>query len=158
MDSRRGACNSLRMNVVTLAGLAALLSCGPAALAAPDSTGAFAAAGVSEADARQAFNTLQNAVRANDASAVADLVALPLRVNLVDGRHRSIDERRQFLVEYPLLFDDRLRTVVLEQTFDGLFVNGAGIMFGKGQLWLGGVCPRPGCDDPRVRVIAINQF
>jgi hypothetical protein len=126
--------------------------------AAADSTGAFAAAGISEADARQAFGALQSAVRANDASAVADLVVFPLRINLANGKHRSIDERKQFLVEYPVLFDDTLRTVVLEQKFEGLFVNAAGIMFGKGQLWMSGVCQRPECDDPRVRVIAINQF
>ncbi|MEO8604692.1 MAG: hypothetical protein ABI629_19140 [bacterium] len=112
---------------------------GVGAAAASD---AFAVAGVTEVQARLAFTVLQNAVHDNDASAVADMVALPLKVNLPDGKHRVIDGRKQFLVEYPLLFDAKLRDLVLEQKFEGLFVNGAGIMFGRGQLWMAGIWRR----------------
>jgi len=125
--------------------------------AAADAPNPFAAAGVTAEDARHAFNDLQNAVRANDASAVADLVAFPLRVNLPDGRTRTIADRKVFLVEYPLLFDDKLRAVVLEATIDRLSASAYGIMFGRGELWMRSVCEHSGCSDPQLRIIALNE-
>lgn len=116
----------------------------------------FAAAGVSEPAVRQALERLQNAVRAGDPGPVADMVAYPLKLNHAGGRRESIDDRAQFVARFSGIFSGPLRDMILAQRVDDLFASAHGIMFGRGNLWLAGVCARPGCADPRVAIIAIN--
>jgi hypothetical protein len=133
--------------------VALLLASATAAAAADDR---FAAAGVSQAAVRQALETLQNAVRAGDPGPVADMVAYPLKLNHPGGRRESIDDRAQFVSRFAGIFSGQLREMILAQRFDDLFASSHGIMFGRGDLWLSGICERPGCSDPRIAIIAIN--
>ncbi|MDX2169497.1 MAG: hypothetical protein SF182_20680 [Deltaproteobacteria bacterium] len=116
----------------------------------------FAAAGTDTPHVRQAFETLQRAVRAGDAGPVADMVAYPLVLNHAGGRHETIDDRAQFVSRFDGIFSGALRDTILAQRFDDLFGGAHGIMIGRGDLWLAALCPRPGCSDPRIAIIAIN--
>jgi hypothetical protein len=142
-----------RTRLGRIAALAALV----VALSTADAAGdRFAAAGVSEAAVRQALETLQNAVRAGDPGPVANMVAYPLKLNHAGGRRETIDDRAQFVARFDGIFSGQLREMVLAQRFDDLFASAHGIMFGRGDLWLSGICDRPGCSDPRIAIIAIN--
>ena len=48
-------------------------------------------------------------------------------------------------------------TAVTGQTYENLFVNAEGVMFGNGQVWMGGVCTDDACSDFEVRIIAIQS-
>jgi hypothetical protein len=115
----------------------------------------FRIAGLEEAEVRAAFEALQRAVRAEDREAIADLVALPLRVG--GGRVRTRDE---LLREHGTIWTPAVQRAVLAQRFETLFVNAQGVMLGDGVVWLAGVCasgpPREACLDPQVRIIAVN--
>ncbi len=116
----------------------------------------FAAAGVSERSVRRAFDALQNGVRAGDPGPVADLVAYPLRINHANGTRDVIDNLVQLVTRFSALFGGKMREIILAQRFDDLAVSAHGIMFGTGDLWLSGICDKPGCSDPRIAIIAIN--
>lgn len=115
----------------------------------------FRIAGLEEADVRATFDALQRAVRAEDREAIADLVALPLRIG--STRVRTSD---QLLRELDRVWTPAVQRAVLTQRFDRLFVNAQGVMVADGVLWLGGVC-RSGatrCEgaERQVRIVAVN--
>jgi hypothetical protein len=115
----------------------------------------FRIAGLEEHAVRDAFDAFQRAVRSEDREAIADLVALPLRVG-----GRRVRTRDELLREHGSIWTPAVQRIVLAQRFDELFVNAQGVMFGNGVVWMAGVCTAgssPGaCSDPRVRVIAVN--
>src|SRR5262245_60685296 len=120
----------------------------------------FAVAGITEAEARSMFETLQTALRSDDRETVAGLVEYPLRVNSA-GTHRLISDHGQLLSDFASVFTSRIRQQVLAQQFNQLFVNWQGVMVANGALWFSGICDpasRAGtCKSTGVRIVAINQ-
>jgi len=128
--------------------------------AAAASDGRLNNSGLSEPAVREFLVTLQDAVKRNDAAAVAALVEYPVRINARQGRSH-IGNPRAFAFRYYEIFDHRVRNVVLKQRFEDLFSNSRGIMLGAGEVWFSGICDATSaygaCDNPRIRIIAINR-
>ena len=59
--------------------------------------------------------------------------------------------------QFDTLFNKKVVDAVTGQTYETLFVNGDGIMFGTGELWITGVCDDEACETPFVTIIAINN-
>jgi len=137
--------------------LAALLMLFASAAAA---SGRLDNSGLSEPAVREFLATLQDAVKRNDAAAVAALVEYPVRINRRQGRSH-IGNPRAFASRYYEIFDHRVRSIVLRQRFEDLFSNSRGIMLGAGEVWFSGICDATSaygaCDNPRIRIIAINR-
>lgn len=98
---------------------------------------------------------LQQAVAAADAPAVAALLQLPIDV-VVGGRRRRILRPEQFVAAYPELMTPHLQRVIRDQRFATLFVSQRGVMLGRGEVWLDGVCADAGCARSVPRVVALR--
>ena len=113
-----------------------------------------------DASARAAYrgflSRLQSAVRANNRRAVANLAALPLRVNF-EGGARSYSDRKSIERDFDRIFTPRVKQAILSQRADRLFTNYQGAMIGDGQVWFDQTCTNDSCSPPGpVRIKAIN--
>jgi hypothetical protein len=117
----------------------------------------FDAAGIGSDSIVFAFlHSLQRGVAANDSSAVARLIAYPLRVNALSGTYK-VPNRAAFLGRYRQIFTPKIREAILAQVADSLFSNWQGVMIGNGDVWFGLSCPdgvQSDCE--RLGVQAIN--
>lgn len=102
-----------------------------------------------------AFEALQTAVAEGDAEAVAGLAAYPLIVK-VDGR-REIASGEEFAAAYDEIMTEEITSTIAGQTYENLFVNNQGIMFGNGEVWMAGVCEDDSCEVWDVKIITIQS-
>jgi hypothetical protein len=108
-----------------------------------------------EAPYIEAFDTLQAAVAADDAEAVAAMIAYPFRVT-ADGEEYVFDGPEGVVEHYDSIVTDEIRQAVAEQQYQYLFANQDGIMFGDGQVWLSGICADDTCETVDVRIVTIQ--
>jgi hypothetical protein len=94
---------------------------------------------------------LQRAVAAGERRTVARMILYPLRVR-IDRRRVVLRNRRQFLARYDTLFNRRVKEVLAEQKFEGIFRNWQGYMVGRGEVWFEQLA-----DTGEFKVIAINN-
>lgn len=104
---------------------------------------------------REAIERLQTAVADDDAAAVAALVRYPIEVE-IGGRQVAIEDERAFAARYAEFMTPDIRRAVLETRYDALFVNQQGIMFGRGQVWLNGICEDHACTAVDVRIVRLQ--
>lgn len=104
---------------------------------------------------RVAFDALQVAVANEDAEAVAALAAYPLIVKV--GERQEIADEEAFVAGYGDVMTDEIVDAVTSQTWEGVFANDQGLMFGNGQVWLAGVCTDDACTDFDVKIITIQS-
>ena len=84
-----------------------------------------------------AFDDELRAVLASeDASALALLVRFPLDVNFPDGARMSLRDPATLQLRLREVFTPLLRTAVMNQKPQTVFCNTAGIMYGRGELWV----------------------
>lgn len=118
--------------------------------------------GLDDEDVATFLAQLQEAVRAEDAKAVAALVNLPLRVNYaVRGRRGAVNAVRittseRFVRDYARIFTPNVKQAVLGQAPDKLFRNAQGVMIGDGEVWYAGVCQDRKCTSVHIGIIAVN--
>lgn len=103
-----------------------------------------------------AITTIQTAVIEHDVEGVAGYIPFgePIMVN---GEAVVIADEADLAARFDELFNEKVVTAVTDQTYETLFVNQDGIMFGQGELWVGGVCIDDACNDFFVNIIAINN-
>jgi hypothetical protein len=103
-----------------------------------------------------AIDAIQSAVSEASVEGVAGYIPFgePIKVN---GEDVVIADKADLAARFEELFNDKVTMAVSEQDYANLFVNQDGIMFGNGELWLGGVCVDDTCDDFFVNIIAINN-
>lgn len=103
-----------------------------------------------------AIARIQEALKERDVEKLAGYIAYgePLKVN---GADVVIADETQLTAEFDSLFNQKVTDAVVNQTYETLFVNQDGIMFGDGELWLNGVCDDEACEFPFVTIIAINN-
>lgn len=103
-----------------------------------------------------AIARIQEALKERDVEKLAGYIAYgePLKVN---GADVVIADETQLTAEFNSLFNQKVTDAVVNQTYETLFVNQDGIMFGDGELWLNGVCDDEACEFPFVTIIAINN-
>jgi hypothetical protein len=102
-----------------------------------------------------AFEALQTAVAEGDAEAVSALVAYPIIVKV--GERQEIATPEDFVAAYDAIMSDEIYAAITEQTYESLFVNAEGIMFGNGEVWISGVCEDDACEVWDAKVIAIQS-
>lgn len=109
-----------------------------------------------DADAFEvAFEVLQQAVAGHDAETVASLVDYPLQV-VIDGRRTAIDGEAEFVERYDEIVTQAVEAAVTDQVYADLFVNGDGVMFGDGEVWMSSYCTDSSCAAIYWLVRAIN--
>jgi hypothetical protein len=102
------------------------------------------------------FAALQKAVAGHEAATVANLIDYPINVS-VGGKRRTIKSARDFVNQYNAIMSPSIAKVVVDQKYEDLFVNYRGVMFGRGQVWLNGICRDKACKAFDVKVTAIQN-
>ncbi len=105
---------------------------------------------------RAAFEGIQAAVAAGDAVALADYIPFGEAIT-VDGQPRVFADAAAFAAAYGEIFTPDIVEAVLAQTYATLFVNSEGVMFGNGEVWLGGLCTDVACNSFEVKILAIQS-
>jgi len=102
------------------------------------------------------FTALKKGVAAHDAKAVAALALYPVNVN-VGGKKRKVADAATFEREYDRIITADIAKTIAAQTFEGVFVNGQGVMLGNGQIWINGVCPANDCSQAKVGIVTVQD-
>ena len=105
---------------------------------------------------REAFDAIQEAVAADDAEAVAAMVAYPFSVT-ADGEAYLFDGPDGVIEHYHNIVTDEIKDVVAAQSYETLFANDQGIMFGDGQVWFTGICIDDACEEVDVKIVTIQS-
>ena len=98
---------------------------------------------------------LQQAVTANDAAAVAALVAYPFSTGR-DGQPLKVADADTFVREYDRIMTPAIAEAIKRQKYSQLMVNYKGVMFGNGEAWVNGLCKDDACKEVDVRVVALQ--
>jgi hypothetical protein len=103
-----------------------------------------------------AIGAIQTAIAEGSVEGVAGYIPFgePIKVN---GEDVVIADEADLGARFDALFNDKVVTAVSAQDYGSLFVNQDGIMFGEGELWIGGICIDEACNDFFVNIIAINN-
>ena len=105
---------------------------------------------------REAITAFQKAVKAHDAAAVAALVHYPIKVS-VGGSRRTIKTPQKFVAKYDSIMTPAITAAVQDEPYDDMMVNAKGVMLGRGEVWISGVCRDRACNLADVRVITIQR-
>jgi hypothetical protein len=124
---------------------------------APSDADAFAVAGLTRPDVAAVLTQLQVAVAAHDAARVSVLTLFPLTVR---GRPGPKDAS-ELAHNFDAVFTEKVRAAIRDQTVDSLFASWKGVMIGRGEVWLAGLCDGdsvPGkCKNHRLLIVSINN-
>lgn len=104
----------------------------------------------------QTITELQAAVADGDAKRVAPLLRYPLRVRQA-GKTITLRRSQDLVRRYGEVFTPAVTAVVANQKYDDLFVNAQGVMFGRGEVWITGVCTNSDCSKVDVKVNTIQD-
>ena len=104
---------------------------------------------------RTVVDAFQRAVAAKDAQAVSKLVDYPFTAS-IDGQRTKIADAKTFVAQYDRIVTPAIARAIGEQRYGSLFVNAKGVMFGRGEAWINGVCEDAACKRVDVRVVAIQ--
>ena len=105
---------------------------------------------------RQAFDAIQQAVSEGDSVSFADWVSYPISVK-VGGEEMVIGDATEFADNYDEIITPEIAQAVTDQSFNDLFVNSEGAMFGNGQVWMSEICLDDGCSNSEVKIITIQS-
>lgn len=102
------------------------------------------------------ITALQAGVRSKDSAAVAALVSYPITVK-IHGKKVAIKTAADFAKNYDAIITPTIAAVIEGQKYGDLFVNAQGIMFGKGEVWINGICKDTACKKSEAKVITIQN-
>jgi hypothetical protein len=102
-----------------------------------------------------AIETIQKALAEHDVAGIAGYI--PFGENIfVNGGEEIIADEADLAARFDELFNARVVDSVVNQKYEELFVKDDGIMFGRGELWISGICVDDTCADVFVNITAIN--
>jgi len=104
---------------------------------------------------RAAIEGFQAAVRAGDGAGAAGFVQYPIEVE-VDGEERIVRDPADFAAHFDAIVTPEIAAAVADEPLTEMMVNYQGVMLGRGEVWVSGVCADAACADPVVKVIAIQ--
>ena len=104
----------------------------------------------------EAFDKLTQAMANNDAEAVAQLSEYPLLVH-ANGETYDVQSGADVIENFDTLVSEETRSIVANQSYADLFVNGDGVMFGNGSLWMHKVCEDDDCQYSYWAIRSISQ-
>ena len=83
-------------------------------------------------------------------------MSYPINVS-INGRKTTIRNAKAFVANYDAIMTPDIVATVKNQKYEDLFVNYQGVMFGRGQIWVNGVCKDKACKTQDVKVITIQH-
>ncbi|MBW8322451.1 MAG: hypothetical protein K0M49_00960 [Arenimonas sp.] len=98
---------------------------------------------------------LQERVANEDSIAFSAFVDYPITVT-INGKRRTIRSAEEFEPLYHDIVTPEIADVIVSQDYGSLFVNGDGIMFGDGQVWMNGICLDDACSEMEARIITLQ--
>ena len=104
---------------------------------------------------KTAIMDLQERVANEDSIAFSAFVDYPISVS-VNGERQTIRSAEEFEPLYHDIVTPEIADVIVSQDYGNLFVNGDGIMFGDGQVWMNGICLDDACSEMEARIITIQ--
>jgi hypothetical protein len=104
---------------------------------------------------REAITAFQKAVKAHDAAGVATLVNYPIKVS-IGGSKRTVKSAEAFIAKYHSIMTPTIAAAIQDQPYGDMMVNAKGVMLGRGEVWISGVCRDTACKKADVRVITIQ--
>ena len=105
---------------------------------------------------REAITAFQEAVIAHDAAGVAALVSYPIPVR-IGGAKRTIKTPAKFIAKYDSIVTPAIAAAVQDEPYGDMMVNAKGVMLGRGEVWISGVCRDRACTKADVRIITIQS-
>ena len=102
------------------------------------------------------INAFQQAVAAGSKEDVAAFVRYPIRVSL-GGKAVTINSSDAFIKNYDAIMTPAIVSAIKSQKYEDLLVNAQGVMFGKGQAWLDGICLDRKCRQSVVMVTTLQN-
>lgn len=105
---------------------------------------------------REAITAFQQAVKAHDAAGVAALVRYPIKVR-IGGSSRTIKTPQAFIAKYDSIITPAIAAAVQDEPYGDMMVNAQGVMLGRGEVWINGICRDKACTKSDVRVITIQH-
>jgi hypothetical protein len=99
---------------------------------------------------------LQKAVINHAAAGVAAFVSYPIGVKL-DGKTTIIRTPKAFIRDYDRIITPAIAGVIEQQKYGDFFINYQGVMFGRGEVWINGICADSGCKQFDVKVVTIQD-
>jgi hypothetical protein len=103
-----------------------------------------------------AYVDIRAALESNNPDALAEYITFGTPF-LLNGKRVTLKDAAEFKARIGEFFNDKVKKAVEAQTYETLFVNADGVMFGTGQLWLHGICPDEACATFTVKVSAFNN-
>lgn len=103
------------------------------------------------------IQALQSAVAAGDAAQVAALARYPITVT-INGRSTVLHDEKAFIARYPEFMTPDIRDAIVGTKYGDLFVNYQGVMFGRGQAWINGICRDDQCKEFEVKLVTLQPF
>ena len=98
---------------------------------------------------------LQERVANEDTIAFSAFVDYPITVT-VNGERQTIRSAEEFEPLYHDIVTPEIADVIVSQDYGSLFVNGDGVMFGDGQVWMNGICLDDACGEMEARIVTIQ--
>jgi hypothetical protein len=105
----------------------------------------FSVTGVDDdSEVAKFWSDFQLAVASDDRKQVAAMAKYPLQINYYDdpleNRYRSVKNRKAFLKIYDKIFDDALKGMIANTSFQDIWGNYHGIATPRGEIWIGVFC------------------
>ncbi len=104
---------------------------------------------------RKVIEDLQKAVAAKDAAAVAALVRYPISVDIA-GSKTVLKDAAAFVEDYDTFMTPDIARAIIETRYADVFVNSKGVMLGRGEAWINGICRDGACKRVDVKVVALQ--
>jgi len=75
----------------------------------------------------------------------------------INGHKTAIRSAEAFLKNYDAIMTPAIIGVIKAQKYEDLFVNDQGVMFGRGEAWVDGICLDRKCKQSVVKVITLQD-
>ena len=99
---------------------------------------------------------LQTAVAAGDAAKVASLAQYPIGVD-IGGKNTVLKSEKEFVARYKEFMTPDISKAIVETKYADLFVNYKGVMFGRGEAWINGICKDSACKAFDVKLVTLQH-
>ena len=82
-------------------------------------------------------------------------MSYPIKVK-IGGSKRTIKTPEKFVARYDSIMTPAIAAAVQDEPYGDMMVNAEGVMLGRGEVWISGVCRDKACTKTDVRVITIQ--
>lgn len=98
---------------------------------------------------------LQTRIANEDSIAVSAFIDYPITVT-INGKRKTLRQAEDLEPLYYDIFTPEITEVIVNQDYGSLFVNGDGVMFGNGEIWMNAICLDDTCNETEARIITIQ--